>query len=100
MSTAAHCPNSFEDKQNGTKYTFVGEIPFSQLNDFQWNSTVANITNKFYVGLTRTLTGRRTLSATKIGDSVCHYGVATGYSCGTVEEVGTSIGDPNYPDDF
>ena len=37
MSTAAHCPNNFEDKQNGTKYTFVGEIPFSQSNDFQWN---------------------------------------------------------------
>ncbi|WP_228716586.1 S1 family peptidase [Acinetobacter proteolyticus] len=59
MSTAAHCPNNFEDKQNGTKYTFVGEIPFNQENDFQWNSTTATITNKFYVGpsTTRTLTG-------------------------------------------
>lgn len=102
MSTAAHCPNNFEDKQNGTKYTFVGEKPFSQSNDFQWNSTVANITNKFYVGpnTTRTLTGRRTLSSTKIGDSVCHYGVATGYSCGTVAAVGTSIGNPSFPGTF
>lgn len=102
MSTAAHCPNNFEDKQNGTKYTFVGEIPYSQSNDFQWNSTVANITNKFYVGpgTTRTLTGRRTSAATKIGDTVCHYGVATGYSCGTVSAVGTSVGDANYPGTF
>ena len=102
MSTAAHCPNNFEDKQNGTKYTFVGEIPYSQSNDFQWNSTVANITNKFYVGpgTTRTLTGRRTSAATKIGDTVCHYGVATGYSCGTVSAVGTSVGDANYPGAF
>lgn len=102
MSTAAHCPNNFEDKVNGTKYTFVGEVPFSQSNDFQWNSTAANITNKFYVGpnTTRTLTGRRSLSATKIGDSVCHYGVATGYSCGTVAAVGTSVGNPNYPGTF
>jgi len=102
MSTAAHCPNNFEDKQNGTKYTFVGEKPFSQSNDLQWNSTVANITNKFYVGpnTTRTLTGRRTLSSTKVGDSVCHYGVATGYSCGKVEAVGTSIGDPSFPGSF
>lgn len=102
MSTAAHCPNNFEDKQNGTKYTFVGEVPFAQSNDFQWNSTTANITNKFYVGstTTRTLTGRRTLAATKIGDSVCHYGVATGYSCGTVAAVGTSIGNPSFPGTF
>lgn len=102
MSTAAHCPNNFKSKADGTPYTFVGEIPFAQSNDFQWNSTTANITNQFYVGptTTRTLTGRRTLSATKIGDSVCHYGLSTGYSCGTVEAVGTSIGDPNYPGNF
>ncbi|WP_436897575.1 hypothetical protein [Acinetobacter gyllenbergii] len=102
MSTAAHCPNNFEDKQNGTKYTFVGEIPFNQENDFQWNSTTATITNKFYVGpsTTRTLTGRRTLAATKVGHSVCHYGVATGYSCGTVAEVATSVGDSNFPGNF
>lgn len=102
MSTAAHCPNGFEDKKNGTKYTFAGEVPFAQSNDFQWNSTTANITNKFYVSstTTRTLTSRRTLAGTKIGDSVCHYGVATGYSCGTVGAVGTSIGDSRFPGTF
>lgn len=106
MSTAAHCPNNFQDKSNGTPYTFVNEIPFSSYNDFQWNSTTATITNKFNVSPTtlRTLTGRRTLGATKVGDSVCHYGVATGYSCGTVSAVGTDIpaydpvtGQPQFP---
>ncbi|WP_228137065.1 S1 family peptidase [Acinetobacter sp. V2] len=102
MSTAAHCPNNFKNKADGTPYTFVGEILFAQSNDFQWNSTTANITNKFYVGptTTRTLTGRRTLSATKIGESVCHYGLSTGYSCGTVEAVGTTIDSPGYPGSF
>lgn len=99
MSTAAHCPNNFKSKQDGTPYTFVGEIPFAQSNDLQWNSTTANITNKFYVGptTTRTLTGRRTLSATRVGDSVCHYGNSTGYSCGTVRGVGVIVPeyDPN-----
>lgn len=109
MSTAAHCPNNFKSKLDGTQYTFVGEIPFAQSNDLQWNSTTANITNKFYVGptTTRTLTGRRTLAATKVGDSVCHYGNATGYSCGTVRGVGVIVpeydpvtGAPLFPGNF
>ncbi len=50
--------------------------------------------NKFRVGetTTRTLTGRRTLGKTTVGDQVCHYGHSTGYSCGVVEKVGVSIG--------
>lgn len=60
----------------------------------QWNKTTATISNKFRVGetTTRTLTGRRTLGKTTVGDQVCHYGHSTGYSCGVVEKVGVSIG--------
>lgn len=33
MSTAAHCPDNFEEKSGGVKYTFVGEVPYSKSND-------------------------------------------------------------------
>lgn len=93
MSTAAHCPNNFEEVATGTKYYFVNEIPYTQGTDIQWNSTSSTVTNQFRVdsSTTRTLTGRRTLASTNIGDSVCHYGHSTQYSCGKVGGVGVSI---------
>ncbi|MEQ1543492.1 trypsin-like serine protease [Methyloglobulus sp.] len=32
------------------------------------------------------LTGRRTRASTVVGNTVCHYGKTTGYSCGTVKD--------------
>lgn len=60
MSTAAHCPDNFEEKATGLKYSFVKEIPYTQGNDLQWNSTTATITNQFRDSPTtfRTLTGK------------------------------------------
>lgn len=108
MTTAGHCPNSFESKASGEKYNFVTEFPYSQGNDLQINSTAGTITNQFFVSPTtvRTVTGRRTLPATAVNEKVCHYGNATGYSCDYVTEAGVSVSDFDsvngykYPGDF
>ena len=108
MSTAAHCPDNFEDKKTGARYSFVNEIPYTQGNDIQWNSTSDTVTNQFYTGAntTRTLTGRRTLAYTNVNSEVCHYGNSTQFSCGKVEKVGVSLSeiDPQngsqYPGEF
>ena len=95
MSTAAHCPDNFKEEATGVTYNLVNQIKYEQGSDLQWNRTSSTITNQFKVSptTTRTVTGRRTLAYTKQGDDVCHYGRTTGFSCGTVEDVGTSISD-------
>jgi hypothetical protein len=87
--TAAHCGNTqtyFEF--GGTSYaiTFVSESLDADA-DVQWHTTSHDEYPEFYADLTttaRVLTGRRLRSSTAVGNTVCHRGMTTGYSCGSV----------------
>jgi len=88
--TAAHCGNTqtysgFDGTTTAT--TFVSEILDAD-QDVQWHTTPLTEVPEFYADLTttaRTLTGRRLYSSTAVGNTVCHRGKTTGYSCGSVE---------------
>jgi hypothetical protein len=90
VTTAAHCPPTqtyFEF--GGTSYaaTFVAER-WDADEDVQWHTTSHDHYPEFYADLTttaRVLTGRRLRSSTAVGNTVCHRGRTTGYSCGSVE---------------
>lgn len=90
VTTAAHCGNTqsyFEF--NGTSYpmTFVAERNDAD-EDVQWHTTAQTEVPQFYADLTttpRVLTGRRLRSSTAVGNTACHRGKTTGYSCGSVE---------------
>ncbi|EMM4514131.1 hypothetical protein WAQ86_004761 [Salmonella enterica] len=65
---------------------FVAER-WNASEDQQWYSSgTASFEPMFYADNWRTLTGRRLQSSTNPGDAVCHFGVTTRYSCGTVAE--------------
>lgn len=88
--TAGHCGSTqtyFE--YGGVSYpaTFVAER-FDADEDVQWHTTEHDEYPEFYADLTttpRVLTGRRLRSSTAVGNTVCHRGMSSGYSCGSVE---------------
>jgi hypothetical protein len=88
--TAGHCNNLQTYYEfGGTSYamTFVDEIDDAD-QDVQWHTTTHDEYPEFYADLTtsaRILTGRRLRSSTAIGDAVCHRGLGSGYSCGSVQ---------------
>ncbi len=90
FTTAAHCGNSeFYSDFDGTNTssTFVSELQ-DATHDVQWHTTPQTEVPEFYADLTssaRVLTGRRLLSSTSVGNTVCHRGITSGYSCGSVE---------------
>jgi len=89
IATAAHCPNSLTyTGLDGATHplTFVTETEDAD-QDVQWHTSTATEKAEFYADTTtaRTLTGRRTRASTSKGNEVCHRGITTGYSCGTVD---------------
>lgn len=98
--TAGHCGDaqtySGFDGTN-TSMSFVSEIRDAD-QDVQWHTTPLTELPQFYADLTtsaRVLTGRRLWSSTAAGNTVCHRGKATGYSCGTVD---STTYQPTYVD--
>jgi streptogrisin C len=88
--TAAHCGNteSYSDFDGtSTSTTFQSET-FDADQDFQWHTTPLTEVPEFYADLTtsaRVLTGRRLRSSTAVGNTTCHRGATSGYSCGSVQ---------------
>lgn len=88
--TAAHCGNSqsYSDFDGtSTSTTFISEILDAD-QDVQWHTTPQTEVPEFYADLTtsaRILTGRRLRSSTAVGNTVCHRGKTSGYSCGSVD---------------
>jgi streptogrisin C len=88
--TAAHCGNteSYSDFDGtSTSTTFQSET-FDADQDFQWHTTPLTEVPEFYADLTtsaRVLTGKRLRSSTAVGNTACHRGKTSGYSCGSVQ---------------
>jgi len=89
VSTAAHCDNTQTYYEfGGTSYSITwvaGKLDAD--HDVQWHTTSHDEYPEFYADLTtsaRVLTGRRYRSSTSVGNTVCHRGNGTGYSCGSV----------------
>ncbi|WP_257229924.1 MULTISPECIES: S1 family peptidase [unclassified Acinetobacter] len=95
-TTAAHCKNykiTVDDRKttgnDNIALTFVGDF-WNGSQDFQTMSLVSSthtLNPEFFASdnVVKTLTGRRTQGNTPVGTYVCHYGMKTGYSCGTVQ---------------
>ena len=110
--TAAHCPipADYYDMYDGTAYDQLTgpstAMRDDASHDVRWLNASAWAVPQFYADTStpRTLTGRRTQTNTAVGSTVCHYGAATGYSCGSVEStaytptkpVTTTNPDPYY----
>lgn len=97
-STAAHCHN-YQIKVDDRKTTGNDNIALNFLSEF-WNgsqdfqvmslaSTTHTLNPEFFASdnVVKTLTGRRTRPSTTVGDYVCHYGMKTKYSCGSVTSI-------------
>lgn len=90
--TAGHCPDTesysgFDGTNTST--TFVSEVRDAD-KDMQWHTTPVAEVPEFYADLTtsaRVLTGRRLRTSTAAGNAVCHRGLTSGYSCGTVSSI-------------
>jgi streptogrisin C len=101
-TTAAHCKNA-KITVDDRKTTVNDQISLNFLKEF-WNgsqdfqvmslaSASHTLNPEFFAGdnVVKTLVGRRSRASTNAvdqgvqGDYVCHYGVTTGYSCGTVQ---------------
>lgn len=86
--TAGHCGDSrtYEDL-DGTSYsvTFQAEFRDSR-HDLQWHQTPHVEYPKFQAtnGVLRFVTGQEYRSEQLVGDFVCHRGITTKYSCGTI----------------
>ncbi|HYW09048.1 MAG TPA: S1 family peptidase [Longimicrobium sp.] len=89
VTTASHCGNTqsyFEFSGTSYAMTFVAERDDAD-EDVQWHTTAQAEVPQFYADLTtsaRVLTGRRLRSSTAVGNTACHRGKTTGYSCGAV----------------
>ncbi len=88
--TAGHCGNTetYTDFDGTvTTSTFQSET-FDADQDFQWHTTPQTEVPEFYADLitsARVLTGRRLRSSTAVGNTTCHRGATSGYSCGSVQ---------------
>lgn len=89
--TAAHCPDTLEYQEaDGSRVPleFAGEWG-ARNQDVQVHETSRAKEPLFYAdrraGSLRRLTGARSRASTRAGDSVCHWGESSGYSCAEVE---------------
>ena len=92
--TAAHCLSSYDyyDLADGTAYTISGPSTAARndaSHDVRWLDATADAVPQFYADTAtpRVLTGRRTQSNTAVGSTVCHRGISSNYSCGSVESI-------------
>ena len=86
ITTAAHCPDS--QSYAGTNLPIMAASNGSA--DTQWHTTPGFIDEARFrwnsAGNTRVPTSRKLYSNVVIGETVCKYGMTTGYGCGEVEE--------------
>lgn len=106
--TAAHCPDSliYLSPEGGrTPLEFVGQWG-AQFQDVQVHLGAGLDRPLFYSDTrrreARPLTGARLRAATRAGETVCHRGEASGYSCAEIEYVdyappGDLCGGPCHP---
>jgi streptogrisin C len=92
--TSAHCLSSYDyyDLADGTAYTISGPSTAARndaSHDVRWLDATAYALPQFYADTAtpRVLTGRRTQSNTAVGSTVCHRGIGSNYSCGSVESI-------------
>lgn len=88
--TAGHCGNTetYADFDGTVTTTTFQSETFDADQDFQWHTTPQTEVPEFYADLitsARVLTGRRLRSSTAVGNTVCHRGLTSGYSCGSVQ---------------
>ncbi len=103
--TAAHCPSTLDyyDLHDGTNYTLTGPptaMKHDASHDVRWlNATTNSPVAQFYADTAtpRVVTGKRSQSATTVGSTVCHQGIGTGYSCGSVESTAYTPTKPVSP---
>jgi hypothetical protein len=90
--TAAHCPDtlSYIDPAGGPAVSLpmVGQWGWGH-QDVQVNVTAGAASPYFYADtakrFVRPVTGQRARAAARAGDTVCHRGERTGYSCAPIE---------------
>jgi hypothetical protein len=90
--TAAHCPDtlSYIDPAGGPAVALpmIGQWGWGH-QDVQVNVTAGSASPYFYADtakrFVRPVTGQRPRAAARAGDTVCHRGERTGYSCAPVE---------------
>ena len=89
--TAAHCPDTltyYAPDGTQTPLEFVGQWG-AQFQDVQVNVGEVGDRPLFYADprrqRARALTGQRRRAATRAGETVCHRGEASGYSCAEVD---------------
>ncbi len=90
--TAAHCPDtlSYIDPAGGPAVALpmIGQWGWGH-QDVQVNVTAGSASPYFYADTAkrsvRPVTGQRPRAAARAGDTVCHRGERTGYSCAPVE---------------
>ena len=99
--TASHCEGLNRLEQNnsngGVTLTFSapwkGEtLPSGNYGDLEWHTTTHDDFPQFWFreSARRTVSGRITNAAISLGALVCHYGRASGYSCGDVTVVSST----------
>jgi hypothetical protein len=93
IATAAHCPDTLRylDARGGTvPLSFVGQWGWS-FRDVQIHESARAEQPVFYADpdqrAARRLVSWRNRASTRAGDTVCHRGETTGYSCSEVELV-------------
>jgi hypothetical protein len=91
IATAAHCPDSlryFDPDKAEVPLSFVGQWGWS-FRDVQIHESARAERPIFYAGAdgqaARRLASWRNRASTRAGDTVCHRGETSGYSCSEVE---------------
>lgn len=89
VTTAAHCGDT--QQYNGRSLPLQGQLHGGSY-DVQWHTAPGlHVDNRIYDGITDTTPNYRYVAGTKSraqqfgGEYVCKYGVATGYTCGTID---------------
>jgi streptogrisin C len=102
MSTAGHCRSieRYFDRDLGTwEFAYgIGTPHEGQWGDLRVYQTYGVKSPSFHAQIDdiRNVEDVRLVSEMNEGDLVCHYGIATRYSCGAVDRVSTTCGDsPN-----
>lgn len=97
MSTAGHCEGIniyYNPNRTSIALTHTGIEHRDADQDVELHTSGYAERAEFYADSAttpRTLTGRRLRTSTAIGDTVCHRGKSTGYSCGKVSKTNTIL---------
>lgn len=94
MATAGHCGNVqfFRNQANASvSSTFQGEHEGSW-GDFQWHTLASDTPSHFfYSNGSKTLREAWAVGNAFTGQTLCHFGITTGYKCNEVRKVNISV---------